>query len=28
MSRSPRYVCQACGAATGKWAGRCENCGE
>ena len=28
MSRSPRYVCQACGAASGKWAGRCENCGE
>ncbi len=23
-----RYVCQACGAATPKWAGRCESCGE
>ena len=23
-----RYVCQACGAVTGKWAGRCEACGE
>ena len=23
-----RYVCQACGAATPKWAGRCETCGE
>jgi DNA repair protein RadA/Sms len=23
-----RYVCQACGAVTSKWAGRCETCGE
>ncbi len=23
-----RFVCQACGAVTGKWAGRCEACGE
>ena len=23
-----RYVCQACGAVTPKWAGRCESCGE
>jgi DNA repair protein RadA/Sms len=23
-----RYVCQACGGATAKWAGRCETCGE
>src|ERR1700733_7928792 len=23
-----RYVCQACGAVTLKWAGRCETCGE
>ncbi len=23
-----RYVCQACGAVTTKWAGRCETCGE
>ncbi len=23
-----RYVCQACGAAQAKWAGRCEDCGE
>ncbi len=23
-----RYVCQACGAVTAKWAGRCESCGE
>jgi DNA repair protein RadA/Sms len=23
-----RYVCQACGAVTPKWAGRCETCGE
>ena len=23
-----RYVCQACGAVTAKWAGRCETCGE
>ena len=22
-----RYVCQECGAAHGKWAGRCESCG-
>ncbi len=24
----PRYVCQACGAVTGRWVGRCESCGE
>ena len=23
-----RFVCQACGAVTLKWAGRCETCGE
>ena len=23
-----RFVCQSCGAVTGKWAGRCEACGE
>jgi DNA repair protein RadA/Sms len=23
-----RYVCQACGAVTAKWAGKCETCGE
>lgn len=23
-----QYVCQQCGASYGKWAGRCENCGE
>ncbi len=23
-----RFVCQSCGAVTGKWAGRCETCGE
>ncbi len=23
-----RYVCQSCGAVTGKWAGRCDSCGE
>jgi DNA repair protein RadA/Sms len=26
--RASHYVCQACGAATAKWAGRCEACGE
>ncbi|MEM7222457.1 MAG: DNA repair protein RadA [Pseudomonadota bacterium] len=26
--RSARYVCQSCGAVTGRWAGRCESCGE
>ncbi|MBA5776826.1 DNA repair protein RadA [Stappia sp. F7233] len=26
--RTSSFVCQACGAATGKWAGRCESCGE
>ncbi len=25
---TPRFVCQNCGAVTGKWAGRCEACGE
>ena len=25
---SARFVCQACGAVTAKWAGRCEACGE
>ncbi|HEY4044794.1 MAG TPA: AAA family ATPase, partial [Rhodopila sp.] len=25
---SSRFVCQACGAVTPKWAGRCETCGE
>ena len=23
-----RFVCQGCGAAYSKWAGRCENCGD
>ena len=23
-----RYVCQACGSAYNKWAGRCDSCGE
>ena len=23
-----RYVCQSCGAATQKWSGRCDSCGE
>lgn len=23
-----QFVCQQCGASYGKWAGRCENCGE
>lgn len=26
--RTTVYVCQACGAATPKWAGKCESCGE
>ncbi|MBP0573676.1 DNA repair protein RadA, partial [Mycobacterium tuberculosis] len=26
--RSPRFVCQNCGAVTGRWGGRCEACGE
>ena len=25
---APRFVCQSCGAVTGKWSGRCETCGE
>ena len=25
---APRFVCQSCGAVTGKWAGRCESCEE
>jgi DNA repair protein RadA/Sms len=28
MAKLSRFVCQACGAATSKWAGRCDNCGE
>ena len=29
MSRArSRFVCQSCGTATSKWAGRCESCGE
>ena len=29
MARPTRsYVCQSCGAATARWAGRCESCGE
>ena len=29
MAKSPvRFVCQSCGAAFSKWAGRCETCGE
>jgi DNA repair protein RadA/Sms len=28
MARAPRtFVCQACGAVTAKWAGKCESCG-
>ena len=23
-----RFACQACGAITSKWSGRCESCGE
>ncbi|MBO6757050.1 MAG: DNA repair protein RadA [Roseibium sp.] len=26
--RSLQFVCQSCGAVTGKWTGRCESCGE
>ena len=26
--RGSSFVCQACGAITGKWTGRCESCGE
>ncbi|MBH0239901.1 DNA repair protein RadA [Methylobrevis albus] len=26
--RTLRFVCQACGAVTGKWGGKCESCGE
>ncbi|MBO6785192.1 MAG: hypothetical protein JJ899_18235, partial [Alphaproteobacteria bacterium] len=25
---SSRFVCQSCGAVHGKWAGRCDSCGE
>ena len=28
MAKSPRFVCQACGSVSSKWAGRCESCGE
>jgi DNA repair protein RadA/Sms len=28
MARAKTFVCQSCGAATAKWAGRCESCGE
>ncbi|MBO6686562.1 MAG: hypothetical protein JJ925_16835, partial [Parvibaculum sp.] len=29
MARQSRtFVCQSCGAATPRWAGRCESCGE
>ena len=28
MAKLSRFVCQGCGAATSKWAGRCDNCGE
>ncbi|OIP87488.1 MAG: DNA repair protein RadA [Rhodobacterales bacterium CG2_30_65_12] len=27
MARAPSFVCQACGAAHGKWSGRCDACG-
>ena len=27
MARPKTFVCQSCGAATAKWAGRCESCG-
>ncbi|MBT3535975.1 MAG: DNA repair protein RadA, partial [Rhodospirillaceae bacterium] len=23
-----RFVCQSCGAASGKWAGQCDSCGQ
>jgi DNA repair protein RadA/Sms len=26
--RGPRFVCQNCGAVTGRWSGRCDACGE
>ena len=26
--RDSRYVCQACGASSSRWAGKCEACGE
>ena len=26
MARAKTFVCQSCGAATAKWAGRCESC--
>ncbi|MBN9559824.1 MAG: DNA repair protein RadA [Alphaproteobacteria bacterium] len=28
VKSTARFVCQTCGAATAKWAGRCESCGE
>ncbi len=28
MAKSSNFICQACGAATNKWAGKCESCGE
>ncbi|MBM3507968.1 MAG: DNA repair protein RadA [Alphaproteobacteria bacterium] len=27
MSKRSRYVCQACGAVSGKWSGKCDDCG-
>ena len=26
--RTSQYICQACGAVSAKWAGKCEACGE
>ncbi len=28
MAKASSFVCQSCGAASSKWAGRCDNCGE
>ena len=28
MARAPAFTCQACGAASSRWSGRCEACGE
>ena len=27
MSKRSRYVCQACGTVSGKWSGKCDDCG-
>jgi len=28
MAKSPTFTCNACGASSTKWSGRCEACGE